>query len=206
MSATQETVGGRIDLNQDQPAAGLEHPGRLGQHGRNRHEVAQRKAGHHRVGPGRRKGQPSGVGLHPVGPNAAASRTGQHLSGKVNAHHPGSGPGGQGAQVAGSAAQVNDPVAGANPGRPHRAPPPALVQPQRDQAVQHVVARRNTVEHGAHDGRLVRSVGQHGGLFHRSGAPRELPAGQCESGTRGYGKPFARPSQTWRPWPDHRRC
>ena len=97
------------------------------------------------------------------------------MFGKVNPNRPGTRLTGQRTQVSRPTAEIKNPVVGPKLCRPHGTPPPALVQPQRDQAVQEVVARSDPVEHGADNSRFVRGVGQPRPrlLFHISGNHRQ---------------------------------
>ena len=159
----------RSDLEEHQPAPWAQHARRFGEHGRDRGEVAEREPAGERVGRRRPQRQGRGVGAHEGRGDAAAAGHREHDGSEVDPQNARAGRGRQLRQVAGAAGHVDDDVARAEARRRDRGTPPALVESPGEDAVQAVVGRRDAVEHGADDPRLVVRV-------RAALAPRDLQA------------------------------
>src|ERR1035437_3350683 len=99
------------------------------------------------------------------------------------------------AEIPCAAGEVRDRRAPRRSQRGARATPPAHVEPQRDDAVDEVVARRDAVEHRLDDIGLHLRGGQRGAV-HRDHAARTTSTRSPPSAMRAS----ATPRSTWRKW------
>jgi hypothetical protein len=77
----------------------------------------------------------------------ARRRLAQHLAREVDPDGAGAACLDELAEIAGAAGEVDDELSRSDADRVERAPSPALVEPERHDAIQRVVARRDAVEH-----------------------------------------------------------
>ena len=157
VAGAPERRGRRVHLKHGQAPTGPQDAGRLAQGRGQVGEVAQGVTTEEAVEGTVDEGQPAPVRLHqgrggPVGVEHAGAQVGPDDAVAVAQR--------QAREVAGAAGQVEHQRSFRQCQRGHRAASPRLVEPERHQSVDEVVARRNGVEHGAHARRLLFSGGQ----------------------------------------------
>ena len=85
----------------------------------------------------------------------AAMRAGEHRAREVDAEHLRAARRGELREIAGAAGEIENAIVRTHRDRVEREPPPTAIEPEAEDAIQRVVARRDALEHRSHGALLV---------------------------------------------------
>ena len=134
-------------------------------------DLVPRPPGIHSTGdrarPSISQGQRLAICLKEFRPHTPAVGFAQHRQREIDPHHSSATRSGEFCQVAGPARQVDDAVAASHANPAKSRSPPTLIEPEGEQPIQTVVARRDAIEHRANPRALLRQRRQRVECVHR---------------------------------------